>query len=165
MKPKTRVSDGLETIYREYRQPLFTCALAVTGCPGQAEDAIHEAFCRLLVMERIPSDLKAYVFGAVRNAAIDQLRRNPSMESGDCESIFDPDDGPRQTAGKSEFAAHVHEALLTLSGDERETIVEHLYSALTFREIAEMRAAPLGTVTAWYRRGLEKLRQRLENEP
>jgi len=33
---------------------------------------------------------------------------------------------------------------------------------LTFQEIATLREAPLGTVVSWYRRGLEKLRQKLE---
>jgi len=49
-----------------------------------------------------------------------------------------------------------------LSEDESETIVQHLYGNLTFREIAEIREAPLGTITSWYQRGLEKLRAELE---
>ena len=41
------LSDALERIYRQYRQELFTCALAVTRCPERAEDAIHDALTRV----------------------------------------------------------------------------------------------------------------------
>jgi RNA polymerase sigma-70 factor (ECF subfamily) len=70
----------LERLYGEYRQQLFTCALAITCSPARAEDAVHDAFCRMLRRRRAVDDaaavdLKAYVFRAVRNAAVDQLRR------------------------------------------------------------------------------------------
>ena len=157
------LSDALEGIYREYRQQLYSCALAVTRCPERAEDAIHDAFCRLFRLNGRPRNLKVYVFRAVRNAAIDQLRRNPLAPDDEGEFIFEPRDGPREMAAKNEFKRGVAEALLTVSDDERETIVQHLYADLTFREIARLRKAPAGTVAAWYYRGLKKLRARLED--
>ena len=159
----TSLSDALERIYREYRQQLFTCALAVTRCPERAEDAIHDAFCRLFRLDRRPRNLKVYVFRAVRNAAIDQLRRNPLPEHEQSEFIFAPAEEPGETAAKNEFKRRAAEALLELSDDERETIVQHLYADLTFREIARLRGSPTGTVAAWYYRGLRKLRERLED--
>lgn len=155
--------DGdLIRIYREYRQQLFTCALAITRCPERAEDAVQEAFCRLFRSNGRAQQLKAYVFRAVRNAALDQLRRPAPNAAPVPEFIFDPHPGPREVATQGEFQRRVAAALLTLSADERETIVEHLYSGLTFREIAEVREARLGTVTTWYQRGLQKLRGMLE---
>jgi RNA polymerase sigma-70 factor (ECF subfamily) len=159
------LNGTFERIYRECRQQLFTCALAITHCPDRAEDAIQEAFCRLFRLEGRPRHLKAYVFRAVRNAAIDQLRRNPPLGEEIDEFVFDPSAGPRDAASDAEFSRQVAEALQTLADDERETIVQHLYGQLTFREIAHVRETPLGTVTAWYRRGLEKLRARLEERP
>lgn len=156
------LNGALERIYLEYRQQLFTCAVGITRCPGRAEDAIQEAFCRLFRLDSKPRHLKAYVFRTVRNAAIDQVRRNPAPGDELKELIFDPGAGPRDRAADNEFKRRAAEALLTLSEDERETIVEHIYGNLTFREIARVREAPLGTVTAWYRRGLKKLRDRLE---
>jgi DNA-directed RNA polymerase specialized sigma24 family protein len=52
----------LERIYDHWGAALFTCALGVTGCRDLAEDALHEAFTRLLRMERTPQNPKAYVF-------------------------------------------------------------------------------------------------------
>lgn len=152
----------LDQIYREHRQQLFTCALAVTRCAARAEDAIQEAFCRLYRLDVQPENIKAYVFRAVRNAALDQLRGNPIPTETMPESIFDPRPGPSEAAAGQEFQRRAATALMRLSEDERETIVQHLYASLTFRDIAEIREAPLGTVTSWYQRGLAKLRTELE---
>jgi RNA polymerase sigma-70 factor (ECF subfamily) len=141
---------------------LFTCALAITRSAARAEDAVHDAFCEVLRRARRPDDLKAYVFRAVRNAALDQVRRRGPGGAPLPDSIFDPGRPPAESAEDAEFARRVAETLLSLSDDEREAVVQHLYGELTFREIASIRGAPLGTVTSWYRRGLEKLRSRLE---
>jgi RNA polymerase sigma-70 factor (ECF subfamily) len=149
----------LEKLYDEFRQPLFTCALAVTKCRDLAEDAMHEAFCRLLRAQEIPRNLKGYVFRSVRNAALDLLRRGSRMVEAEADYIFNSSSDPRKLAETREFQQRVAEGLLMLCEDERETIIQHLYAELTFREIAEMRDCPIGTVTSWYRRGLARLRE------
>jgi RNA polymerase sigma-70 factor (ECF subfamily) len=152
----------LERIYDSWGKALFTYALAVTGCRDLAEDALQEAFTRLLRMERAPDNLKAYAFQCVRNAAIDLVRKNQNTVPLPEDYIFNSSDNPRTQAEKREFQARVAEALKTLSEDERETIVQRLYADLTFEEIAGMRQKPLGTVASWYRRGIEKLKELLE---
>ena len=159
------LADDLERVYREDRQALFTCALAVTRSVDRAEDALQEAFCRLFRMEERPRRLRAYVFRAVRNAALDQVRRGPRPAQDLDESVFDPAPGPAAAAEEAEFGRRAAAELLALGDDEREVIVQHLYGGLTFREIAEVRDVPLGTAAAWYRRGLMKLRSRLEECP
>jgi RNA polymerase sigma-70 factor, ECF subfamily len=153
---------ALAQIYREHRQGLFTCALTITRCPERAEDAIQEAFCRLFRSSVRPRRLKAYVFRAVRNAALDQLVRNPACDQPLPEFVFAASPGPADAMAGGELRQQAAAALVALAPDECETIVQHLYGGLTFREIAEVRQIPLGTVTSWYRRGLEKLRAKLE---
>jgi RNA polymerase sigma-70 factor (ECF subfamily) len=154
--------DGvLERFYLEHRRQLFTCALAIARHPDRAEDAIQEAFCRLFRLDARPKRLKPYVFRAVRNAALDRLRRYPPTDEALPEYIFDPRPDPSDAAGDAELRGRVAAVLLTLPSDQRETIVEHLYGGLTFREIGEIREVPLGTVTAWYQRGLKRLRDEL----
>jgi len=153
----------LESFYLEHRQQLFTCALAVTRCPDRAEDALHDAFQRLFQLRRPPGNLRAYVFRSVRNAAIDSVRRKDGQTQTLNDSIFATEDDPRRAAANEELLRRVEQALPHLTDDERETVVQHLYGELTFREIAEIRDTPLGTVTSWYRRGLQKLREYVEN--
>ena len=157
----SRYAD-LERLYCEYRQQLFTCAIAITRSAAGAEDAVHDAFCNVLRQDQQPDDLKAYVFRAVRNAALDHGRRNAGRDLPLPDFIFDLKAQPAQSAEDAEFRQRVAESLLKLSADERETVVQHLYGELTFQEIASIRDAPLGTVVSWYRRGLEKLRTQLE---
>lgn len=155
----------LEQFYEEHEQHLFTFALSMTRDHGGAEDAVHEAFSRLLQMRESPRNLKSYVFRAVRNAAIDGMRRTARLREltdEDAHAIFDGADDPRRTMEKRIFQNKVEEALKELSDDERKTIIHHLYADLTFREISEIFDCPLATVTSRYRRGLERLRERLE---
>jgi len=152
----------LEKVYEQFSRRLFTCALAITRSPELAEDAMHDAFCRLLSLKETPRDLKVYVFRSVRNAAVNLVRKSGRTIDLTEDYIFDPCAGPRETAEMTEFRRRAAEALQILSDDERETIVQHLYADLTFREIAEVRENSINTVASWYRRGLAKLRQQLE---
>ncbi len=98
----------------------------------------------------------------MRNAALDQVRRYPQRCKPLSDFIFDPQAHPEQSAQQAEFQRQIAMQLLELHANERETIVQHLYGELTFQQIADVRETPLGTVTSWYRRGLEKLREKLE---
>lgn len=133
----------------------------MTRCPERAEDAVQEAFWRLCRLMREPRNLKVYVFRAVRNAAIDQLKRNPSPND-DGHLVFDPSEGPAEAMAAKEFQRAAARALRELDEQERETIIQRLYADLTFREIAQVRETTIGTVSGWYYRGLRKLRTRLE---
>lgn len=155
-------SRELEQLYCECSRQLFVCALAITASPAGAEDAVHEAFCRTLRADCQARDLKAYVFRAVRNAALDMVRRRKTPLEPLPEFIFDPRPQPPLVAEEREFQQEIVKELAGLAADERETIVQHLYGELTFQEIATIRDAPLGTITSWYRRGLNKLRRKLE---
>src|ERR1035438_8564422 len=76
------IRESLEWIYGRHRKGLFVLALSITRSAVDAEDVVHDAFARLLrEPDRIPEDATAYVFAAVRNAAIDRVRRRSSDAS------------------------------------------------------------------------------------
>jgi len=152
----------MERIYDEYGPQMFTCALSVTGCPGLAEDAMHEAFCRGFRLTEVPRNLKAYMFRSVRNAAIDQLRQRKRTRNFSEDYIFACSEDPGELAEQKQFRRRAAEALLKLSRNERETIVQHLYADLTFQEIADLRERSIGTIASWYRRGLIKMKDNME---
>lgn len=158
--------DEIDEFYRTSRQSLFTCALSITGTREAAEDAIQEAFYKVYRYDpRKIRNLKTFVFQCVRNAAVDQLRKNPDLESLDNVSLFDLNHHPGQAAERREREVSLERELVNLDPDERQTIMEHLFSGLKFREIAEIRGIPQGTVSAWYYRGLKKMKDRLEEQP
>ncbi|HSV27174.1 MAG TPA: RNA polymerase sigma factor [Sedimentisphaerales bacterium] len=155
------LKSELEVLFDKYGQALYACALSVTGCPGFAEDAVQEAFFRIFRLGFRPDNLKAYVFRSVRNIAIDQIRRNAKLVDLNQDFIFDSS-WPDSDLEANEFRKAVAQVLMILSADERETIVQHIYGGLTFREIAEIRGDPVGTVASWYRRGLAKMKAHME---
>ena len=145
--------ERLRQCYEANRQELYTYSLTLTGDREAAEDAIHNAFQRLLRRGSAPADLRPYVFRCVRNAAMDHRRQLKRRE----DSIFTltDDNGPRHTPG---VHVELKQLLTQLSEDERETIVLKVFDSLTFQEIARVREVSINTVSSWYRRGMEKLK-------
>ncbi len=153
---------ALEAIYRKHKQGLFTLALAVTGRADLAEDAVQEAFLHLWNSSRSAraGDLVGYVFAAVRNAAIDQLRKRPFAAAP--ASIFDGSAvGPEVAVDQAEQFRLVRQAVEALPPEQREAVVLRVYAGLTFRQAAEALGEPLATVASRYRRALETIRAQL----
>lgn len=154
---------AIERIYWKHRQGLYTLALAITRCPASAEDAVQEAFARLWSTRARPGgDLEAYVYAAVRNAAIDQRRRADAFVPADTASIYNglPAD-PADNAVTEEQHRRVREAVDSLADDERETVILRIYGGLTFEQAAQTLGEPMPTVASRYRRALEKLSRRI----
>jgi RNA polymerase sigma-70 factor, ECF subfamily len=153
------VTGTIEQIYRLHRKGLFTLALSITRRADSAEDAVHEAIVRLCKSGKSPTgDPVAYVFAAVRNAAVDQKRKAGSV------SIFDlaePTQLPDSGVDDAERDRLVADAIADLPEDQREAVVMHLYSGLTFQQAAEVLDVPLQTMASRYRRALSRLREQL----
>jgi RNA polymerase sigma-70 factor (ECF subfamily) len=147
--------EQMRRVYEEHRQELFTYALALTRDRAAAEDAIHNAFARLLRRGTAPADLRPYVFRCVRNAAIDGQRQGRRHEDGIFALASDAD---ALAPADSGIAEEVERLLAELSADEREAIVLKVVDALTLQEVADVRGVSVNTAASWYRRGLEKLR-------
>jgi RNA polymerase sigma-70 factor (ECF subfamily) len=149
----------IESIYRQHRKGLFTLALSITRRTDTAEDAVHEAIVRLCRAGKSPSgDPVAYVYAAVRNAAIDQKRKVGSV------SIFDLAEPSRELTSATDDHERdrlVADAIDDLPPDQREAVVMHLYSGLTFQQAADVLQIPLQTMASRYRRALERLRTQL----
>ena len=163
--------DELARVYEQHRQGLYTLALAITRRPSEAEDAVQEAFARLWASGARPADgggMVPYVFAAVRNAALDQVRRRGRLASHERSDPFDdrlasvsifngmPED-PATSASDAERHRLIRQAVDDLPEAEREAVVMKVYGGLTFDEIARIRGEPLPTVASRYRRALEKL--------
>src|SRR6202167_6534064 len=67
----------IELLYRQHGPALLLFALAITGERSRAQDAVHHVFLTLLENGKLrrASDKKAYLFGCVRNAVLNERRR------------------------------------------------------------------------------------------
>ena len=153
--------EWLERIYREHQQPLFLTAWNLLRCQSLAEDAVHAAFVRLAQLTAAPRDAKLYAFRAVRNAAIDLMRKRDRTQQKHPLVEYE-ESSPDLLTEDDESLAAVRDALEQLDERSREAVELHLHGGLTFQEIATLCDEPLQTVASRYRRALEKLRQLLE---
>lgn len=162
------VQEEVDHIYREHRKSLCALARAITRTPDAAEDAVQQAVTQLLSCKVEPGiDLLPYVFAAVRNAAVDQKRRNAVIHLVDRRlpaSGSEKAADPRETMIEAELHDRIRRALDTLSRSDREVIVLHLYTGLTFQQIADAVYEPLWTITSRYRRALMKLKKGVEGQ-
>lgn len=152
-------TEQLKEFYAAHRQELYVYALSLTQTESAAEDAVHNAFSRVLARGTLPHELRPYLFRCVRNAALDEHRI--LARDGRHASILTGRNGKFVPPGGVRERIEMEELLNTLSPDERETIVMKIYTGMTFAEIAQVRSVPLATAASWYRRGLEKLRDRM----
>ena len=156
---KTSDIKHIQAFYLEQRQALYTYALSQVRSREWAEDVLHTVFAELLNRNQLPDGLKPYLFKSIRNRAIDVLRKRTRQHQ--LESMFEPPSNCPST----ETRILIEETLQQVSPDERETIIMKSYTGLTFEEIAQVRSVSINTVSSWYRRGLKKMRNHIEEVP
>lgn len=171
---------GLESHARDWADfflanqgPLVAYALSLVGGLPAAEDLIQDVLVRMVRQNRPVRNAKAFVLRCMRNLAIDRRRAaksRPTMIALDGADLAVDETGAAFIDDQSgdpvrrECAQSVKAALECLPADRREVIVLKIYAGLTFREIAEILDAPIGTVTSTYSRGLDELRTVFDSE-
>ena len=152
--------DHIRRFYHTHQQALFTYALSITRSREGAEDLVHSVFAAILQRDSLPEELRPYLFRSIRNGAIDLIRRQ-QHELNHAASIFESDT-PRSLV---ETRLLIEEPLEILTEQERQAVVLKTYSGLTLQEIADVHEVSINTAASWYRRGLEKMRTRIEEVP
>jgi len=125
------------------------------GCP---EDVVQEAFCKLFVLRTPPADAAAWLFRAVRNAAIDAgraTRRRARRE----QSVARPE--PWFAATEADGSDVAVAALEALPAEQREVIVARLWGGLTLEQAAGAAGCSVSTAHRRYEAGIAALRERL----
>lgn len=149
-------SRWLGALYEQFRRELFRTAWSVLRRADLAEDAVHQAFIKLVRLETPPADPKLYVFRSIRNAAIDLARARSRRREESLNADWEVPSLSAETADQDVLQC-VSTAMQRLDVASREVIELHLHARLSFREIAELLGEPLPTVASRYRRALGKL--------
>lgn len=160
-------------VYRRTEAHLFGLALRMLGREQSAEDVLQEAF--VSVWKNAASyrsqvdgrDIQpmTWLIAIVRNKALDALRTRKRRSEVD---LPEDDDAPADGAAASPSALdllsraaqalQVEQCLNALEGTHRQCLALAYYQGLTHTEVAAQVGAPLGSVKAWIRRGLDKLK-------
>jgi len=152
--------NQLERLFARHHKEFFVAAVSITRNRAAAEDAVHDALLAVATGSTRPDDLKAYMFRVVRNKALLYLQQAkrfsdtpPADEFIAAEALQEED---------RIFLNQLLRQIEELEFNQQQVLVLKLIAGLTFAEIAETMDSPLNTVTSWYRRGLQKLQEKLD---
>ncbi len=160
--------EKLTELYRLYEKPLYRIALAVLHDHGQAEDAVSEAFCRVIRhIRRLGApdapQTKAYMIRTIRSTAFSQYRKN-QREAERLSPLEDAHNAiPDRNNSIEQRIEHrsLLETLASLLGilheDDRQIVVWHGRDGISFTSIADR----LGMTEAAVRKRYERARKRM----
>lgn len=158
-----------DQLYRSSRDDVYAYAAGLLRDPAAAEDVTATAFERAY-RKRSRFDPKrgsgrAWLFGIVRNAALDELRRRGRQ----AELAADPEDAASPAAVEavecSERRLVLSAALAKLDGRERELVVLKFFAGLSNAEIANVLGISESNAGTKLHRVVTKLREACDEAP
>jgi RNA polymerase sigma-70 factor (ECF subfamily) len=155
-------------IYEKYRDGLLKVAAALLNDRSKVEDVFHDVFIRFsqtVGRFELKGSLRGYLSICVANHARDINRmgqRRSTIGLGDSDQYPAREIDPERGALQHELTARIETALAELPEEQREVLVLHLQSELSFRQIARLKEISINTVQSRYRYGLEKIRSSLD---
>jgi RNA polymerase sigma factor (sigma-70 family) len=150
---------AIEAVYRRRFAAFMRVALAVTGDPETARDAVQEGFARALAHRaafRGEGPLEAWLWRAVVNCARDARRVRPALP---LEAAADEHLRAPASAGGD---AAVRAALAALPERQRMALFLRHYADLDYRGIAAVLGVRPGTVGATLSAAHASLRRQME---
>ncbi len=146
--------DQVRRLYEIHGRALFAYACAFVRDPSDAEDVVQEVFLRLLRGVATGSLSPGYLFRAVRNGALNDIRRRSREVDLDGEVQW-----LESSSDSSETALALQSALRVLPEEQREVVVLRVWGQLTLDEIAGVMDISPNTAASRYRYGLMKLKE------
>lgn len=158
--------DAFERLFRTWYGRLADHASRMVGNRDAAEDAVQDVFVAVWdKRETLPEAAKvpAYLYRAVRNRTLNQIRRQKT--AGRWLNTQDPDPSVPAAAEveleASEIGARVQVALGELSPRSREVFLLSRDDGLTYPQIADTLGISVKTVETLMGRALKSLRGQL----
>jgi len=157
--------EGFSQLVDLYGKRCYGYFYRLCGNRTASDDLLSELFVK--VVENIKSyrdgSFEAWLFRIASNIFHDYLRdkqRRQRLLQGHREIL---DSTQTQTSSsEDEKIDRLQNQLEKLDDDTRELIMLRFYSQATFKQIASMRAEPIGTTLSKLHRGLKKLRELME---
>ena len=129
------------------------------GCSAP-EDAVQDAFLKLIALAAKPREVVPWLYRVVRNAAIDAGKADRRRQHRE-QAVARPEHWFVETAVHGFDAAKAIEALKNLPGEQREIIVARLWGGLSFEQIGATAGCSASTAFRRYSAGIDCLRQEL----
>ncbi|MFO7946419.1 MAG: sigma-70 family RNA polymerase sigma factor [Armatimonadota bacterium] len=172
--------DAFEQLVNEYKDKIYNYVARMLNDRDRAEDVAQETFIRAytsLPNFRGASSFQTWLYRIASNLAIDTMRRRSYREGefsldetlqtreGEVQrQVEDEGPGPEKTIQNEELRAQIEEAIVELSPKLRTVIVLYEMQGLSYKEIAKVVGAPLGTIKSRLFNAREQLKEILEEK-
>ncbi len=161
--------DALRRIYEKYKDYLLILAVGLVNNSSVAEDVVHDVFTgfvRDINKFRLTGSLKGYLGTCVANHArnVNKAKQHKSIEDDFIDREESDSNEPVNTIVFNEELQQLINAMAKLPYDQREIIMLHFHSGMTFQAIAEQQSLSVNTVKSRYKYGIDKLRTILDVE-
>lgn len=158
---------AIRELFQQYEDKLFRYLWQMLRQQQDSEDALQETFRKALhalPKYREENHFKSWLYRIGHNTALDLIRKRKKivemdevMESG----LTSDEAGPGEKIETRERAEAVREAVAALPELERDVVTLRMQADLSFKEIAEIVGAPLGTVLARMHKAKQRLKKQL----
>ncbi|MEO8587505.1 MAG: sigma-70 family RNA polymerase sigma factor [Acidobacteriota bacterium] len=167
---------GFEQIVRYYSTMVFSLAARLVG-PADAEDVVQETFLRAyhgLGKFRGDSSLKTWLYAIALNrararmgtlgrlrAVFTQGRSREDDPFASLDDATDPAASPEENAVLKERRVRLRAAIRALPEEFRAAVLLRDLEGLSYEEVADVLAVPIGTVRSRLARGRALLKEKL----
>jgi RNA polymerase sigma-70 factor (ECF subfamily) len=158
---------AFRSLYEASSPKLYGLALRILGRRELAEEVLQESFVAIwhhaIDYESGLSAPMTWMTTIVRNRAFDLLRRSrnetdaDTIDSHALESIADLAATPAERLQMSSEAQALADCMAALEDKHREVVGMAFFQDLSYNDVANKLALPLGTVKTWIRRSLARL--------
>lgn len=152
-------------LYEETSNAVFAYALSFLRNKEDAEDVMQETFLHIRSAAHLYQPLgkpMAWILTIAKNVCLMKFRQNRHMTSMTYEEA--PEELDCSQIQEEEDRLVLETAFRVLSKEECQIIVLHAVSGMKHREISQIMGIPLSTILSKYHRGIQKLREQLEEE-
>lgn len=168
---------ALATLYDRYGSLTYSLALRILRDPGEAEEAVSDAFLQVwsqaATFDADRGRVVSWLVMITRSRALDRVRSRQRRENrreraavahdedGLASPISQPGPDPVHSAELGELRSAVGAALAELPAAQKRALELSFYGGLSHSEIAHELDEPVGTVKSRIRAGMSKLRDLL----
>jgi RNA polymerase sigma-70 factor (ECF subfamily) len=173
-----RDHEAFEHVYKLTSAHLFGVAMRILKRVDHAEEVLQDAYINIWNQAgSYSAGLVApmtWLISVVRNKALDWLRQHKTeqlstdrMDDGDAERLLGAGererDDPLALLLQASAGSHLEHCMAGLEAPQRQSVALAFYEGMSHAELSVHLRTPLGTVKAWVRRGMEKLKKCLES--
>lgn len=169
-----RDRHAFEALYRQSAPTLYGLLLKLTRDRELAADLLQEGFVRVWQRAgdyrlRLGQPI-TWMGSIVRHLAIDRLRRSDHRRRGELDEagwarVADAGPGPDERLDGERGDSALARCLEALEPEPRRAVLLAYFEGLTHEALAQELDRPLGTVKAWVRRSLLRLKLCLGEAP